>query len=216
MVNFLKKVTRQWVITTLNNLMGGYHSDLDEGLEDPGVTRISDADRKLQKVDFNYINGITPFQIGKLCDILKISMYAYDITTKCFYKQVAERPNHHYPALVYFCVNNHMFLIDKDAKTSEGHNYAQSLIKQAREIEVLVKSCLVDEEQQKKQINIFDLELPIIEDIPIQDLHKYNNHIIIYPKSNLNDELKDIIRYHNFIPAKRQMKFQNFKCVKIH
>jgi hypothetical protein len=70
---------------------------------------------------------------------------------------------------------------------------------------------------KKTTINIFDVELPIIEDIPIQDLHKYNNHIIIiYPKSNLNDELKDIIRYHNFIPAKHQMKYQNFKCVRIH
>jgi hypothetical protein len=143
-------------------------------------------------------------------------MYAFDITSKCFHKQVAARSNHHYPALVYLCVNNHMFLIDKDAKTSEGHNYVQSLIKQAREIEVNVKSCLVDEENQQSKTNIFDLQLPIIENIPIQDLHKYNDHIIMYQKSDLNDELKDIIRYHSFIPAKHQMRYKNFKCVKIH
>ena len=84
-----------------------------------------------------------------------------------------------------------MFLIDKDAKTSEGLNYVQSLIKQLREIDVNVKSSLVDEQNKKIKTNIFDLQLPIIENIPIQDLHKYNNHIIMYQKSDLNDELKD-------------------------
>ena len=38
----------------------------------------------------------------------------------------------------------------------------------------------------------------------------------MYQKSNLNDELKDIIRYHNFMPAKHQMRYKKIKCVKNH
>ena len=109
-----------------------------------------------------------------------------------------------------------MFLIDRDAKTADGHNDVQSLIQKAREIEVNVESCLVDKEDQKTKTNIFDLKLPIVENISIQDLHNYNNLIIMYQRSDLNDELKDIIRYHHFIPAKHQMRYKNFKCVKLH
>ena len=53
-----------------------------------------------------------------------------------------------------------------------------------------------------------------VENFSNQDLHDYNNHIIMYQKTNLNEELKDIIRYHNFIPAKHQMRYKNFKCDK--
>ena len=80
----------------LNEFEGGYRSDLDEGLEDPGVTHVSDAVGNLTAVGFNYLNGITPYQLGRICDHLKIYMYAFDITSKCFHKHVAETSNHHY------------------------------------------------------------------------------------------------------------------------
>jgi hypothetical protein len=61
--------------------MGGYHSDLDEGLEDPGVTHISDADGKLQKVDFIFFKWY--YQFSEVCsynnNIIIINIFLYNI-----------------------------------------------------------------------------------------------------------------------------------------
>jgi len=59
------------MINLLNEFEGGYKSDLDEGLEDPGVTHVSDAVGNLTAVGFNYLNGITPYQLGRICDHFK-------------------------------------------------------------------------------------------------------------------------------------------------
>jgi hypothetical protein len=57
--------------------------------------------------------GRTPQQLQHVCETLDISHYAYDILKKCFLKYVSKNRNH--PALVYYCVNNHMYNIsDKD------------------------------------------------------------------------------------------------------
>ena len=55
------------MIDILNEFEGGYTSDLDEGLEDPGVTHVSDAFGNVVKVGFNFMNGITPLQLGRVC-----------------------------------------------------------------------------------------------------------------------------------------------------
>jgi hypothetical protein len=67
---FFKHVNRKWMINILNEFEGGYKSDLDEGLEDPGVTHVSNAVGNLTAVGFNYLNGITPYQLGRICDHL--------------------------------------------------------------------------------------------------------------------------------------------------
>jgi len=210
-------MTREWLINKCQKYSGVQTSLLDKDLdpEDQPIY-VSDQFGKLQPNNIS-LRGISTWEITKVCQELQISMYAFDISCKCFHKFIAEdRKNHMYPSLVYFCVNNHMYLIDKDAKTEAGHNYVQSLIKQARDIEVNVQSCLVREEENKEKKNIFNGDLPIVENIPIQDLHDYDKHIIIYPTTCLNEQLQDIIRYHNFIPSKMQLRYKNFKCVKIH
>ena len=59
---YFKRVTREWVISTLNELSGGYVSDLDHGLENPGVTYFSDANGNVIKADFDCLQGITLFR----------------------------------------------------------------------------------------------------------------------------------------------------------
>ena len=50
----------------------------------------------------------------------------------------------------------------------------------------------------------------------ISDIENYDNHIIIYDDSNLNDQPQDIIRIHNYAPSKMQLRYKNFSCIRIH
>ena len=54
-------------------------------------------------------NGVTPKMLNYICNELSISCYAFDITNKCFLKTISKGQN--YNALVYYCINNHMYPI---------------------------------------------------------------------------------------------------------
>jgi hypothetical protein len=210
----IKKVTREWFNKHIYDL-NCYQSPLDEGLDAENCpTHVSDASGKLKKM-FNLKYGITPFELERICMELDISVYAFDITSKCFSKYVSKSKN--YPPLVYYCVNGHMGLINKYAVNDNGDNCVQSLIKQARGIDVNIKSSLIDEDETPKDAsnNMYD-KLDIYEDVDVKDLDNYDNCIIIYNATSLTDVLEDLIRVHNFIPGKRHLKYKQLACVKIH
>ena len=57
-------------------------------------------------------------------------MYAYDIMNTCFLKHVVEQSKHNYPALFFYAINNHMYLvkdtenvIHSEKKQKKGVNY---------------------------------------------------------------------------------------------
>jgi hypothetical protein len=122
----------------------------------------------------------------EICKILNISVYSYDITSKCFLKYVSK--NRNYPALVYYCVNAHMYWI-------ENKEVALKLIRSAQSVEHKIKSyCLDDEELPYTVTNIYETK-KIVENIDINDITQgqYKNTVCIYGKSNLNEELDMII-----------------------
>ena len=85
--------------------------------------------------------GVTPDMLNKICIILQISHYAFDITKKCFLKSIS--PNRNYTALIYYCVNNHMYHITNG-------EFALGLTRSARDIETKLKSICIDETKKKK------------------------------------------------------------------
>jgi hypothetical protein len=96
----IKKLNRESLLRDISNFYNGPSSALDEGLE-------------VNKSEWSIEDGVTPLCIEYLCKKYHISHYAYDICNKNFLKYVSKTRN--YPALAYYAVDNHMYLIkDKD------------------------------------------------------------------------------------------------------
>ena len=80
----------------------------------------------------------------------------------------------------------------------------------ARDIETKIKSSIVEDEFEKE--NIYT-DATIYENIPIDKLLDYDNCIIIYSKSGLNEEYDKIIELYNYIPKKKTHKFTTTKII---
>ena len=170
-------------------------SELDIGIE--GIDDDSDEEA------WNIKDGVSPEMLKKICEIEDISHYCFDITRKCFSKYVSIHRN--YPALIYYCVNNHMYWIS-DKET------ADSLSKKARDMETKIKSqCIKEEVQEQKKSIYTDEERPILDDISIDDLNNHTIATIIYAKSNLNEELDQIIEKYNYIPEIRNHLYKTIQ-----
>ncbi len=77
---------------------------------------------------------------------------------------------------------------------------ACKLVKQAIDTETKIKSHVIQEEDTKK-VNIYTQEdRKILENTPISELTNYTKATIIYSKTNLNEELDQIIEHYNYIP----------------
>jgi len=141
-----------------------------------------------------------------------IGYYSFDITNKCVDKFVSASRN--YPPLVYYCANNHTYWIgDKDK--------ALSLIRGSQQMQFKINSEMV-QQYNESSTNMFLKEDNTIKDIhenvPISELLNYDNCIIYYNKpeilkdeegveeerikSDLTDELHEIIKTYNYIPLK--------------
>ena len=182
----IKHLTKEYFINQCYKVRGEEQPATKEiSFLDVGIEGLEDEDRPDA---WNISKGVSPDMLRKICEILDISHYCYDITRKCFSKFVSK--NRNFKALIYYCINNHMYWISDPEK-------ANQLVKRAQDIETKTKShCVVEDE--KKSENIYTRE--IFENIPVEDLNKYDKATIIYSKGNLNEELDQIIKQENFIP----------------
>ena len=154
---------------------------------------INDDDN--DKIGWTIDQGITPDMINKICIELNISHYAFDVTKHCFLKNVATSRN--YPALVYYAINGHMYYLS-DA------TLCLKLIRQSQSISTKIRSMILDDDYET--VNIFK-DRDIHENIRVCELMSYNKCVIIYSKTNLNDELDEIIGKYNYIPDIKNQKY---------
>ena len=158
-------------------------SALDVGIE--GIEDDSDTEA------WNIKDGVSPDMLKNICMREDISHYCFDITRNCSSKHISK--NRNFPALIYYCINNHMYWIS-------NRQEANTLVQQAKDTETKIKSQCIKEDETKKK-NIYNEEgREILENIVIDDLMNYDKATIIYSKTNLNEELDSIIEKYNYIP----------------
>ena len=88
---------------------------------------------------------VSPRCVNSICEKYNIAHYAFDVNKSCFIKNIPPHRNH--KALIYFSVNNHMYLIlDKDMR--------KSLVEQVKVKENFNTSLLSNDDNE--QDNIFD------------------------------------------------------------
>ena len=103
-----------------------------------------------KKPVYNIDNAFTPAFIDYFCKTYGISHYAYDVNKTCFMKYVHKNQNHR--ALIYYAMNNHMYLI-------KNQDLVKSMVAKAKDkinTSLLecdeVKNYFIDEDDKYKPI----------------------------------------------------------------
>ena len=154
-----------------DNLIGIY-SPLIKKFTLNKIIEIASEFYKLKDIEWERSMGYTSECIMHICKYFNISAYAYDIMNKCFSKHVAN--TRHYPALFYYAINNHMYLV-KDT------DQCKSLVEKAKDHKVSFNTSLIELDEPK---NLYD-ELPVYENLDISTLNGYDSCIVYIQEKNI-------------------------------
>jgi hypothetical protein len=141
-------------------------------------------------------HGITPQCVNSICEKYDITHYCLDVHKSIIIKNLSTNQNH--KALIYFSVNNHMYLIMDDVMR-------KSLVETVKEKENWNTSLLSDEVEEKT--NVYD-DYDIIEN-PKTFFTETKNTIYMFSRlgtTSINDIFQSLIVQHG-IPT-------NIKCKK--
>ena len=59
--------------------------------------------------DWRLADGVRARTINSIWESHDTSYYSYDINHHCFDKHISK--SHNYPAIIYYAVNNHMYIV---------------------------------------------------------------------------------------------------------
>jgi 5-methylcytosine-specific restriction enzyme A len=151
-------------------------------------------------------HGITPQCVNSICEKYDITHYCLDVHKSVIIKSLSKNQNH--KALIYFSVNNHMYLIlDSEMR--------KSLVETVKEKENFNTSLLFDEVEEKS--NIYD-DYDIIEN-PTTFFTETKNTIYMFSRlgtSSINDVFQSLIVDHG-VPSNircKKTKIEGFKYKK--
>ena len=151
-------------------------------------------------------HGITPQCVNSICEKYDITHYCLDVHKSVIIKSLSKNQNH--KALIYFSVNNHMYLIlDSEMR--------KSLVETVKEKENFNTSLLSDEVEEKT--NIYD-DYDIIEN-PTTFFTETKNTIYMFSRlgtSSINDVFQSLIVDHG-VPSNircKKTKIEGFKYKK--
>ena len=187
-------ITREQFIKFCSKYYNNNVSLLDYGLE------VEQWDEK---------DGIDAKCLQSFCEYYDISHYCYDVSNQCVIKNISKNRNNE--SLCYFCINEHMYLIN-------DNKIKKSLSEKAKDkAESLLKSSLF-ENNFKAKTNIYD-ELNIVENVDLIDIQKYESCIFMFTRDNgfndLNQVFEDFIKIYKVVPSNIKAlnhKISKFEC----
>ena len=168
-----------------DNLYGIYH----EHIKKITIEYIRNLASEYYKNDWTYEKGYTTNFIKYFCENHNISMYAFDITNKCFLKHVT-KSHRKYPALFFYALNGHMYLVKNEEKCkkmmeqAKDHENFNTSIVELKEKENIFNS-FKDYNEETKQTTY-----RIEENIRPEDILNYESRIFMYSnpsRNNIND-----------------------------
>ena len=151
-------------------------------------------------------HGITPQCVNTICQKLDITHYCFDVNKSIIIQHLSKNRNH--KALIYFCVNNHMYLILDEVTR-------KNLVETVKKKETFNTSLLSDEVEEKT--NIFD-DYDIVEN-PKTFFTETKNTIYMFSRlgtTSINDVFQKLINDHG-VPTNircKKTKIEGFKYKK--
>jgi hypothetical protein len=157
--------------------------------------------------EWTYKNGYNAKFIHYFCEKHNISMYAFDITNKCFLKNVT-KTHRKYPALFFYAISGHMYLVKDEKRCKE-------MMERAKDNVENFNTSLVEIIQKENIFNTFkdyneetkETTYKIEENIDAKDITKFESRIFIYSspeRNNINDIFKDCIHLYG-IPSTKSI-----------
>ena len=182
------------VVDQIDKLYGHLNSELSRL---NFIRQCNELENGIDDNGWDISQGVTVSTLNEILRSHDISFHSFDILGQRFDKNISRSYN--YPSLVYYAVNNHMYCVT-------DHAAAQSLIQKARDFETKVNSEMVVKfEAKNTYVDTQQKVKSVFENVPVRDISDevYKNGIIFYTElTDLEDVLIDIIRHHNYIPAK--------------
>ncbi|MEI7669711.1 MAG: HNH endonuclease signature motif containing protein, partial [Pseudomonadota bacterium] len=191
--DLIKKLTDEYFIKLCYQVRGEVQiSNITQSRLDIDFCDDEDDDEPVMPTNqWTIADGVSPSMLCKICEILNISHYAYDFSNNCFLKNIAT--SRHYPVLCYYALSGHMYLVSNKDKI-------KSMIEKSKSIETRINSSTLardsSNDNEKEDIYL----RPILENIEIKDLMMQDKCTIIYPFTEINGLLDEIISIYNFIP----------------
>jgi hypothetical protein len=147
-------------------------------------------------VELTYEDGVTSNMVLYLCQKKDVSAYGLTIDSNLFVKHVGK--NRNLPTLVWFFVEEHMYLIDdKDEIKSIVARYSER--KTDSNITSSIFNANVETEEQSNVNKKFS-ENKILDNIDSKELRNHSNVNIIYPTNDLTEIFLQIFENYNFLP----------------
>ena len=144
--------------------------------------------------DIKVTDGVSTNMILHLAQLKDFSVYALDVNRKLFAKHISNKRKHN--ALVYVLHNEHFYLLNDE---------------QTKSISEIAKD---NKDKNKLSSNLFrefeiknTFDLPIVENIAVDDFNKYSNCNIMYSTHNLYDILVEL-----YVKQNHQVGTHNIQC----
>lgn len=129
-------------------------------------------------------DGVSTEMIKKLCLSIGRNMYAYDEDNKCF-ESVTNFSSQNYAPIVFYKMNEHMYLIDDPKAIRSIAESNKSNVKK------IISNTIENETKNKKQMNVFH-----IDQFPMDNIHQLKEGIYLLQQSNLSNEtIQYIFKY---------------------